>query len=87
MSIRKPHNNNVGYVCEVKNKMTHGWVVIYDKDKGFDADTNDRYVIVCELHHSFTTTTSMPKAREIMKAVDFCEECMQVIKPNRKEGL
>ena len=87
MSIRKPHNDVVGYVCEMKNKTTQGWVVIYDKNKGFDCDTDDRYVIVCELHHCFTATTSMPKAREIMKAVDFCEECMQVSSPNRKERL
>lgn len=73
----KPHANNIGYVCELKNRRTGiGHVVIYDRQKGFDADTEFRYVIVCETHNTLTSASSMPKARAIMKAVDFCEHCM-----------
>ena len=75
-SNRKPHSGNVGYVCELKNRRTGiGHVVIYDKQLGFDADTDARYVIVCETHHTMTSAAAMPAARAIMKAVDFCEEC------------
>lgn len=75
---RKPHADNLGYVCELKNRRTGiGHVVIYDKQLGFDADTEDRYVIVCETHGTLTSMPSLPKAREVMKAVDFCEECMR----------
>jgi hypothetical protein len=75
---RKPHAGNTGYVCELKNRRTGiGHVVIYDKNLGFDADTEHRYVIVCETHHTLTSMPSMPKARQVMKSVDFCEECFK----------
>jgi hypothetical protein len=85
--IRKPHAGNLGYVCELKNRRTgEGHVVIYDKQAGFDADAESRWVIVCETHGTLTSAPSMPKARAIMKAVDFCEYCMGVgqkhYKPN-----
>lgn len=74
---RKPHVQNVGYVCERRNRRTgKGFVVIYDKQAGFDADTKNRWVIVCETHSTLTSMPSLPKARDVMKAVDFCEECM-----------
>ena len=75
----KPHNRNTGYVCELRNRRIGiGHVVIYDRQKGFDCDADDRYVIVCETHHTMTSASAMPKARAIMKAVDFCEECMGI---------
>jgi len=76
-SKRKPHNLNAGYVCELVNRRTGvGPVVIYDRQRGFDFDADERYIIVCEEHHSGTTSPSLPRARLIMKAVDFCGECM-----------
>jgi DnaJ-class molecular chaperone len=77
VSNRKPHSDIVGYVCELKNRRTgSGYVVIYDRQKGFDCDAEYRYIISCETHNTMTSAPSLPKAREIMKAVDFCEECM-----------
>src|SRR5574339_17024 len=79
MSTRKPHNDILGYVCELRNRRTGvGHVVIYDRNKGFDCDAEYRYIISCETHNTMTSAPSMPKAREIMKAVDFCEECMKM---------
>lgn len=76
-SIRKPHNDILGYVCELRNRRTGvNYVVIYDRNKGFDCDADYRYIISCEEHGVMTSAPSMPRAREIMKSVDFCEECM-----------
>lgn len=78
-STRKPHNDILGYVCELRNRRTGiNYVVIYDRSKGFDCDADHRYVISCEEHGVMTSAPSMPRAREIMKAVDFCEDCMKV---------
>jgi hypothetical protein len=77
MANRKPHRDITGYVCELRNRRTGiGHVVIYDRKKGFDADADYRYVIVCETHSVMTSAPSMPRARASMKAVDFCEECL-----------
>lgn len=83
MTTRKPHNDILGYVCELRNRRTGiGHVVIYDRNKGFDCDADYRYVISCEGHNTMTSAPSMPRAREIMKAVDFCEECMSYQQPS-----
>ena len=76
MSKRKPHNDVIGYVCELKNRKTGvDYVVIYDRNKGFDCDADSRYVVVCEAHGTMVSETSLPRARMSMKSVEFCEEC------------
>lgn len=71
-----PHGDVVGFVDEVINPLTGiGFVAIYDREKGFDADADYRYVIVCEQHNTMTSASSKKLAKEIMGAVDFCEEC------------
>jgi len=76
MSKRKPHNDVIGYVCELQNRVTGvGHVVIYDRNKGFDCDADGRYVVVCETHGTMVSETALPRARMSMKSVEFCQEC------------
>jgi hypothetical protein len=74
---RKPHNKEAGYIAELKNRRTGiGHVVIHlTKEQGMD-DTAGKYMVTCTTHNTLTNTTNLPMARKIMKAVDFCEECM-----------
>ncbi len=74
---RKPHRLEAGYIAELKNRRTGiGHVTIYlAKEQGLD-DTYGKYVVVCQTHGTLVNTTSLPMARGIMKAVDFCEKCM-----------
>ena len=77
MSIRKPHNENAGYVAEKQFNGQDGnaHIVIY---KAADAgiDTGKTYAVVCEKHNRMVGATSIPHARQIMKKPDFCEKCM-----------
>jgi hypothetical protein len=77
---RKPHRLNSGYIAELKNRRTGiGHVVIYKaKEAGISTDEGYNYAVVCETHSCFVSTTSLPSARTAMKAVDFCEKCMEV---------
>ena len=76
MSKRKPHNDVIGYVCELRNRVTGiDYVVIYDRNKGFECDADGRYVVVCEAHGTMVSETSLPRARMSMKSVEFCEQC------------
>jgi len=77
-SMRKPHNNQAGYICELKNRRTNiGHVIIYfAKEQGLD-DTCGKYAVVCSAHNTIVNTTSLSLARSAMKAVDFCQECME----------
>lgn len=79
---RKPHSVNAGYICELKNRLTGiGHVVIYiASEQGIDVGDN-KYAIVCETHGTMTGTTSLPKARKIMKMPDFCEDCIKTARP------
>jgi len=74
-SIRKPHNQDAGYIASLRSGINKGWVVIYyAKEADFD-DRDGKYAVVCQTHNTIVNTTSLPKARAAMKAVDFCEEC------------
>lgn len=73
MSIRKPHNENAGYVAEKQYNGAH--IVIY-KAKEAGIDTGKTYAVVCEKHNRITGATSVPNARLIMKCPDFCSGCM-----------
>lgn len=78
MSIRKPYNDCSGYIASLRSGANKGWVVIYEaKEQGID-DSGGRYAIVCETHNTIANATSLPKARAIMKSVDFCEECQGI---------
>lgn len=74
MSKRKPHNINAGYIAERQYNGAH--IVIYiASEQGIDVGEN-KYAVVCEKHGCMAGTTSVPKAREIMKCPDFCQQCM-----------
>jgi hypothetical protein len=75
MSKRKPYNIDAGYIASLRSGINKGYVVIYNaKEHGLD-DTDGKYAVVCKTHGTIVNTTSLPKARAIMKAVDFCEAC------------
>lgn len=71
-SIRKPHNDNAGYVCELKSKHPKlpGHFVIYDRDAdpspGIDAD--ERWILMHEPSSHHVAIGSLKHARELMKA-------------------
>jgi hypothetical protein len=75
MSKRKPFNNHAGYIASRRNEINNGWVVIYlAKEQGLDK-TAGKYAVVCETHNTIYQTTSLPKARPLLKYPDFCEDC------------
>lgn len=75
MSKRKPYNEDAGYIASLRSGHNKGWVVIYNaKEQGLD-DADGKYAVVCQTHKTIVNTTSLPKAREIMKCPDFCEKC------------
>ncbi len=77
-SNRKPYNNKAGYIASRRAAPNKGWVVIYDAaEAGLEASAG-KYAVVCETHSAIVNTTSMPKARAILDAVDFCEQCQQI---------
>lgn len=46
-SKRKPHNQNAGYVAERKCSLG-GHIVVYDRDNGFDCDSDSRWIVCHE---------------------------------------
>jgi hypothetical protein len=76
MSTRKPHNQDAGYICELIFKPSRSHIVIYKAaEQGIDAG-GDKYAVVCSTHGSLVGVPNLPKAREVMKCADFCEDCM-----------
>lgn len=74
MSRCKPHRDDAGYVTERIYRPTGARIVVYEAAaQGVDVD--GRYAVVCSMHHTMVGTTSVPRARAIMLAADFCEEC------------
>lgn len=74
---RKPYNIKAGYIASRHNQINNGWVVIYlAKEQGLD-DSQGKYAVSCELHNVLTFTSSLPKARPLLKVPDFCEECVK----------
>ena len=73
---RKQHSNDLGYVAERKNPFADRKVVIYVATEiGIDVD-GCKYAVVCDDHGVVVGTTSIPKARILMKNPDnFCDEC------------
>jgi hypothetical protein len=75
MSNRKPYNDCVGYIASRRNDVNRGWVVIYNaKEAGID-DAGGKYAVVCEEHGTILNTTSIPKARPLLKYPEFCTDC------------
>ena len=74
-SKRKPFNDRAGYKASKRSGANRGWCCIYiAADQGIDVD-GCKYAVVCETHGTICGATSMPKARSLMKSVEFCEQC------------
>ena len=72
---RKPYNTRAGYIASRRNAVNRGWVVIYNaKEAGID-DAGGKYAVVCEEHGTILNTSSVPKARPLLKYPEFCEDC------------
>ena len=82
---RKPHNELTGYVCERHNPLSGGHTIIFDCVLAHDQggalvqdykEEGGRYQVVCNTHGTNCHTTSMPKARKLMKDTTvFCMDC------------
>jgi hypothetical protein len=84
VSIRKPHNNEAGYIASRRSSLNREWVVIYDAmQQGIDTcdlGTGDatRYAVVCCEHGQIGTATSLPKARALLRQPgEFCLDCRE----------
>lgn len=72
MSARKPHNQNAGYVCELKSQHPQlpGHFVIYDRNQpNVDIDADDRWILMHEPSSYHVSVSSLRVARELMKAM------------------
>ncbi len=65
-SIRKPHNGNLGYVCELKAKVG-GHIVIYDGTK-MEIDADYRWIVMHEPSSLHVSVPNLPLARALMKS-------------------
>jgi len=77
---RKIHSDDCGYIAERMNPYFKGSkVVIYiAEEQGIDVDIY-KYAVVCDKHHTICGTSSVPKARSLMKSAEFCEDCMEAV--------
>lgn len=82
---RKPHNDFAGYRCERKNVWSGDYSIILDCKLAKQQDSplvedykseGGRYQVVCNGHGTFQHTTSMPKARKLMRdPPSWCLQC------------
>ena len=82
---RKPHNDFVGYVTELRNKYSGGHTVISDCKRAADEgqplvenyiEEGGRYQVLCNDHGHLIYSTNLPMAREMMKdPTIFCMVC------------
>lgn len=76
-SIRKPHNQDAGYIASLRSGLNKGYIVIYNTEEQGLSSNDGKYAVVCQTHNQIVNTTSLPKARASMKCPDFCSECSQ----------
>lgn len=80
MSIRKPHNQDAGYIAEKIFGASASHIVIYRAaEQGIDVG-GKKYAVVCSAHHCIVGEVSLPAARLSMKYPAFCEECAKHVK-------
>lgn len=86
--MRKLHNREPGYIAERRNPLNPmqreghpSKVVIYEAEpQGLDV-APDKYAVVCDAHGTLCGTSSVAKARVLMKAPEnFCEECADILR-------
>jgi len=66
-TIRKPHSGNAGYVTERKMQAYPGYVVIYDRDRGFDIDADYRWIVMHEPTSLYLNVPALADARRLME--------------------
>ncbi|KKM85892.1 hypothetical protein LCGC14_1284590 [marine sediment metagenome] len=79
--MRKVHSKELGYIAERMNPHIGGSkVVIYVAGKqDMDVGSN-KYAVFCDGHNTLVGTTSIPKARILMKQPEqFCDSCRNLI--------
>lgn len=86
--MRKPHNNFVGYVAELRNKFSGGHTIILDCKKAQDQgnalvqdykEEGGRWQTLCNEHSTVNHSMSIIGARLCMKHPDmFCDECRKI---------
>lgn len=77
--MRKKHSEESGYIAERANPHVKGSkVIIYIAVKqGMDVG-NNKYAVFCDAHSTLIGTTSIPKARILMKQPEqFCDGCRE----------
>lgn len=74
---RKQHAGEAGYIAERMNPYYPGTkVTIYlAAEQSFDVD-GEKYAVVCDKHAAIIGCRSIPIARDLMKSVEFCQDCM-----------
>lgn len=76
--MRKPHNQDAGYVAERIFAPSGSHVVIYRAwEQGIAVE--GKYAVVCSAHGTIAGESSIPRARILMKNPEFCEECWNQI--------
>ncbi len=73
-SIRKPHNQDAGYIAEKIFQPSGSHIVIYNANRQGICPL-EKYAIVCSMHGAIAYETSIPRARKDMKNPQFCEDC------------
>ena len=74
---RKPFNDRPGYVCSLRSGLAGGYVVVYEAAAAGIEVASFRYAVRCETHGAASGTSSMPRARGLMKAPGaFCKACL-----------
>jgi hypothetical protein len=66
MSLRKPYNDNAGYVASLKARIG-GHIVIYDARK-MEIDSDHRWVVMHEPSSLHVSVSNLPLARDLMKS-------------------
>src|ERR1700675_3144460 len=87
-SAGKPHSDFVGYICELRNKLSRGHISIFDCKSGDKegrglvenyVEEGGRYQVLCNEHSTIIHCTNLPVARDCMKdATMFCDECRTI---------
>lgn len=85
MSKRKPHQDFIGYLAELRNPYSGGHTIILDCKRAVEqghplvkdyAKEGGRYQVLCNEHSFIVHCTSLPSARMCMKdSTYFCSEC------------
>ena len=88
MSKRKPHQDLVGYVAELRNKYSGGHTIISDCKRAEEqgealvqnyTEEGGRYQVLCNEHGNLVYCTNLPVARECMKdPTKFCMICRAI---------